>query len=499
MGSAAKKSALVFFLKRHKVGALFFGAFLIRACVGLVFYALAYRYNAYQAAEVLNNWLLAPDATEYHQIAMALQKVWQGLEPVFISDMPDSFLGYPVLLAGIYTLFGPFYIYGIILNSLAFLAIGHLAYRLALLLGHEKIPALCLSLLICLWPPSLAYSSVLLKDSLFLLSVFGVLYFLIYMLKHGELSTACGLLPALGLAASCLLLANIRPEFILVCSAFGSVSVLTAVVVELFKRRFASLLRPVLVFALVLAALFGAKLFPLGSLARPRPLIPVPHIQQGSLTPSPSQTGASGGQSGYFVGEASDSEKHPTTKRRLILAGDGGRLQAAVSSALNRLGFAVVQRRLEYAQSGGITLTPKAHLMGTGPRTWGYLSARGLKNLILFPYPWQSWPPRKSRKSNIGLSLAVSGQAVLWYALLPGMFAGLFIRIKQKPLPGLVLTWWLLGLGVALGLIVVNLGTLYRQRDMVILPMVLMFAGWPYHFLGSLVKRRKKAEGEGRA
>ena len=499
MDSVSKTSGLRSFLNRRGVGALFAGAFFLRLGVGLGLYLLAYRHDASQAAEVLNRWLLAPDATGYHHVAVALSKVWQGLEPVLISDMPNSFLGYPVLLAGIYSLFGPYYVCGIILNSSAFLAMGLIARRLALLLGQGKTPALCLSLLVCLWPPSLAYSSVLLKDSLFLLSVFGMLYFLIYMLKQGGLSLVGGVLPALGLAASCLLLANIRPEFILVGLTFGGAGVSTAVVVEVLKRRFASLWRPALVFALVSAAFLGAKLFPLGDLARPRLRIPSPQMRQGCTTPMADKITSSGGSNKFLIEENSDARQVVSAKGRVIMAGDAGRLQDVVSSILNRLESAIVHRRVEYAQSGGITLTPKAHLIGSGPRTWSYLALRGLANLLVFPCPWQNWPPGKSRKSSIGLGLAVSGQAVLWYALLPGIFTGLFIRIKEKPLPGLVLAWWVLGLGAVLGIIVVNLGTLYRQRDMVLLPMILFFSAWPYAWLAGLLKPGKKVGKGGRA
>ena len=76
------------------------------------------------------------------------------------------------MLAIVYALTLPEPAMGVLLNCLAFLGAGLLARRMALLFGAGRKGALLPAVLVVLWPPSLLYSPLLLKDSLAVFAAF---------------------------------------------------------------------------------------------------------------------------------------------------------------------------------------------------------------------------------------------------------------------------------------------------------------------------------------
>jgi hypothetical protein len=136
----------------------------------------------------------------------------------------------------------------------------------------------------------------------------------------------------------------------------------------------------------------------------------------------------------------------------------------------------IIRRRFEI--SGGRSLPPdRLDSRWRGPIHLLKQAARGGRDIILFPYPWQRWP----YAPQWGLLQAgVSGVSLFWYALLPGVAAGILAGLKREPIGALCVLLWSLGLGMALGLVVLNLGTLFRLRDMAVLPLLLLWDPAPY-------------------
>jgi hypothetical protein len=142
------------------------------------------------------------------------------------------------------------------------------------------------------------------------------------------------------------------------------------------------------------------------------------------------------------------------------------------------------QRRWEYAQSGGISLVPEAHVLPDGPQGLTIILLGGLRDLIFYPLPWQSWP---SDGHNLPLKAAVTGQTLLWYLLLPGLAWGLAGALARREAVAGPAIFWVLVVGLSTAVIVVNLGTLYRLRDMAVLPLLLFFSPVPYQKLARLI------------
>lgn len=75
------------------------------------------------------------------------------------------------------------------------------------------------------------------------------------------------------------------------------------------------------------------------------------------------------------------------------------------------------------------------------------------------------------------MNLLVSAQGVLWYALLLGILPGMVRSLPRRPDTALPLAMW--GLGLLLAFVVLNRGTLFRLRDVAIMPLVLFWdMGW---------------------
>lgn len=427
-------------------------AFFFRLATGLGVYALAWRANPQDPLLVLNSWLLAPDANQYHLLAQRVAEYWHGQSAVLSLGLPDKFLGYPLTLAGVYYLLGSHPLWGVLLNCLAFLGIGLLAHRLALLLGQSANQAKWIALLVALWPPSLAYSSVLLKDSLCLLAVFILLTTLGAFLRAAEDSRGPQrLLVGGGLLAGSYMLIVIRPEF-------GAIAILvstgTAIWALLWSKahgwRWAW--PPMIACLLVSAGVFlGTQISPIKLLPENSRIRSVPHSYLTLPTANLPK---------YLFASLNSKE--------------------AVSKKVREILESIWQRRWEYATSGGVSLLPGAHLIPDSPRSLAVILLNSVRNLLLYPYPWQRWP---SRSKDLGLRIVITGQSLFWYFLLPGLAWGL-IKIRWRSAPGGAATaLWALVVGLALGVMVVNFGTLYRIRDLALLPLLLFLSKEPYRYL----------------
>ena len=435
----------------------------LRFFVGLVAYLLAWRAALSNPLPVLNSWLLAIDATQYHVLAERMATFWAGHSAALSLGLPDKFLGYPVVLGWVYFLLGPHPLWGVLLNCLAFLGVGLLAYRLALRLGHPPGLALALALLVALWPPSLSYSSALLKDSLNLLAVFLLLATLDDLLDPGKRegkAWADGW-AGLGLLLGAYGLVVLRPEFATVV-AFVTLGAAAWSALRGLSGRRGRPWRPLAAGLLVAMGIF------LGISYSPVRLLPA---QAPALSSAPSRS------------EQIPLGAVPATLSRAATLPWSAQLTQQANAGLEQLW----QRRWKYAQSGGVSLLPEAHVLPDGPEGLAVIVGASLRNLLLYPLPWERWP---SGGGQAIIGLAVTSQSLFWYALLPGLAWGLVeaLRRRSTACPPVVL--WVAVVGSMLALMIVNMGTLYRIRDLALLPSLLLFSSAPYRWLcGKLLLR----------
>ena len=145
---------------------------------------------------VLAERLRAIDAMTYHNEAMGILDYWRGDRATINTYVFSSFLAWLYRLAAAHPLAMSAF------ASICYLGVGLFAYGLAANLKRSQGQARAVSLIICLWPSSLAWSVLPLKDPLVMLAIFS---FLFLLLKLGRLHwrQASAWLPViLGLAAS---------------------------------------------------------------------------------------------------------------------------------------------------------------------------------------------------------------------------------------------------------------------------------------------------------
>jgi hypothetical protein len=107
----------------------------------------------------------------------------------------------------------------------------------------------------------------------------------------------------------------------------------------------------------------------------------------------------------------------------------------------------------------------------------GYLP-KAVANVFLVPYPWQWFDIGGSTGLFRALSVV---ETVLLYALIVPLTVGLWAGIRRGPPDALYLALFVLAQAVLLGLIVNNMGTLFRLRLQLLLPLfVAMGLGWAW-------------------
>jgi hypothetical protein len=393
--------------------------------------------------------LLAPDAPRYHAAAELLVKYWRGDQPFFIPGLTPDYLGYPAILASLYYLVGSTIWAGLGLNAMSMFLASLMAFPLAARLGRGPAGATCAALLVALWPPSWAYTSVLLKDAPFLACLMGVMLLLVMTAqsRRGRDPWVAALL----LAPLAWLAMTLRPDFMLLGLAAAEVAGVLGLAGAVIRRRPAIALGVVTAcFAVGLAA-WAVKTHPVGPYLYHEP--PRASESAAPRTCSPPRQG-----NHFEVRAAAPASSYD-----------------AINQAALGLWRTLWAKRWLYAATGSASLSPDALLIVDDAVSSGIALAAALRDLLLFPYPWQRWPSGEGI-----LSWVVTAQSLLWYALLPGLAWGLAESLRRRPKAALLLVFWLLGMGLVLALVMVNLGTLYRVRDMIFLPLLAAVSLRPY-------------------
>lgn len=354
-------------------------------------------------------------------------------------------------------------------------------------LGRQKWEARAIALAICLWPSSLVWSIAPLKEGPLLLAVFGLFYCMIRILCGRQLSAWKWLFIGLGLLISAFWLVFLRFYLWYLLWAMIPLTILFQALPP-GPNRTRPGYKPVLIVIVLLLAGLGLS---------------QPFNQDNVIAIN------------IFVKKTSSLDIGGERPSLLNLIGVA---QAADTDALNQAArnarlkkieamglFEKLIAKLSYirkasVRQGGHSLTPEA-LRGEDAvdltkdfRTWQgaarsslMLITAAIRDIFLFPYPWEPWPEGRGWGP---MQLAVAAQSLLWYLLLPGLAAGVIFGIRNRPADTIILAFWCLTLSLVIGVTILNRGALFRLRDMAILPLILLWHPWPYLKLQKLIQKR---------
>jgi hypothetical protein len=411
---------------------------------------------------VLSERLRAIDAITYHKEALAILDYWRGDKLVLTAN------GFSVIMAWLYRFATAHPLTMSAFATLCYLGVGIFSYGLSANLGHSRALARAIALIICLWPSSLAWSVLPLKEPLVLLAVFSFLYLL---LKLGLLSwkrIALWLSIILSLTASIAVLVFLRPYLWYFLAATALMPLLGRLL------SFKDSPKPPWL-GLVAATLIGFMI--LGAVTPIKSVTRIRYAPQGSIPP--------------FVGPRPAPTPPPRVDRR-------PRPDFSKETWAENMFRTLNEIREQFATQGGSSLSPEARqgnkvILLTGKfnswqetvATLAALLKAASRDLLLFPYPWQRWPSGPLRPAN----LIVGMQSLIWYLLLPGFAVGLLIGLRRRPIPTLTILAWGIGLGLVLGVAVLNRGTLFRLREMALMPLILLWHPWLYIKLWRLLRR----------
>ncbi|MFH1035112.1 MAG: hypothetical protein V1806_11445 [Pseudomonadota bacterium] len=438
---------------------LLVAAVLLRLLIGLGLFLWGQGINPDYPVAAMSQRLMAPDGQGYHTGAMKVHEYWADPNPHKVLRHEHMVARFSVLVGAAYHLIWPHPLVMTLLNCLCYLGVGLLARGLGLSLGQPPARAAGLALIICLWPPSLAWSALPMKDSVSVFLIFAILSQMLYLARGAGGSWPRGILAGAGLLLCAGLMIYTR-------FYFGYV-VLAASALPLLARLLPSPQpgpRPAWPALLGVLAL-GVAAFALTQSWHREYFV---YFEQGELLPrSQFEAAISQTYSAHKPTAPPAAAPAPETQAEPARPDPPRPPQDPAHLWRELNGY-----RERFQHFAGRSLAPDADASLGG----GLLHA--LRDIMLFPYPWQRWP---ATQHWTAMNLLVSTQGLLWYGLLLGILPGIYIHLRRRPDAALPLALWGLGLGILLAFVVLNRGTLFRLRDMALMPLVLF---WDMSWLG---------------
>jgi hypothetical protein len=475
---------------------LFLSIWLFRVAVAIAVYYLGGIATDGDSFSQLCHFLRVPDALGYHYKAIDLTEHLVSLEH-FIRLL--AVRPWEALLSGLYFLVAPHPLVAAVFCQTCLALAGILAYGTARAVGQSKKSAAFIALLIGLWPPSFAYTLVPLRDGPVLLGIFLFLTGIIRINSLNKLLTAKAACWSLAVIAGFLLIAGLRHYLWPLVLAVGAISLLWPVAIAFYKHRNLSIAtNTILVAILVAIGIFAAgywqdKMLPRGAANNP----PQTEIGKYKSIPSPLQPQAS--TSNPLVQPFRYAFYSLMLRREGFIMTGGNTLSPEAKELRRYLGFVddnQVLRRKQWKAAILKKKEPEAgrpqyavlgkyrYIFWHKPSDLGHILPTSLLDLWLYPLPWQLF----SNSSSLPVSLFLLAQELLWLGLLPGILFGL-MNFNAGALHRVNLNLWIWCLGILLAVVVVNLGTLFRLRDMALLPAIMFWSAAPYVHAILLFKR----------
>ena len=447
-----------------KVVFILFWATLLRQGVVWALYMFFTGSGAKQPLSVLSQILHTPDAVTYH--LRALNLITQGFEPFSLHTWLNNHNFY-VFLAWIYDWFGADSLIFAAVNSICFGLVGGLVYLLLTARGKSPYWALALALLAVFWPPSFSYASVPMRDAMVLCGLTMLISGVSLVWRRNSLLKNPRAMGGLAGLAGIILLILSKPYLLVI---FIIVTIFSLAVFLLWNwiKNFRQ--------APVRACLAGMPLLlilmALGvSLSGDHP----PRISDEAPT---------------YAQLVQSSLVQPWVLTAFLREGyirSGGNSLSKRSQEIRlQLGFADINTKVDYKQwkkalqNLGQTQYDRWPIWYMGKWQWCYLYHK------LSDLPWMVWsgfidlwlfPHFDLLKGNLAKT-ALAVQIILYWLLLPGVAMGIW-RGGKDPCLVPIMGWFILG-SLLLSLVVVNLGTLFRFRDMFWLPGLLIWEPMAY-------------------
>ena len=438
--------------------------------VGLYYYAESL--NPKDPVLAMSQLTKVSDTLKYHRRAKQLASHWRESRQNIAGGWPTVVRPYSFILACLYYVAGPHPLAAAFVNSLCAVLMALLARGLALKIGQPPNRASWLALLVAAWPPTIIWGALPLKDMLSLTFFFTYIYFLSALFSpQPDKSFSRTGLHWLGFFISVYLGITLRP-WLERATPFLLLLMATVVLWRLFTARYLA----------AIGVLAGALLLLAGAyLGITVPVHVAVQMDRADMTPF-----APGDQEWV-----KDHQVNLRTATRFVLR--------YVSPKSTRIDTDLKASRREYRHEGGNTVIspgkqPESASVKPNPQapTPAYqpgLFALGFRSAINFlfrPHPGDLLRTGLSPTATL-FSLFVMS---IWYVMLPGVAVGGIIALRKEFLAAMPVLFLCCGTGLAMGYVVINLGTLFRVRDSAILPLLLFWDPWPYQMLSRFFSKK---------
>ncbi len=444
----------------------------LRLALAISFYAISmYGLPIFQTLQLGDGfWLFARDAPWYHWNAARIAEAFRwGTEipPLMVGGQlflvePDFYLA----VAFVYRILGAHPLYIPLLNAMLWSAISILAYLLARRMKGEEAGRMAV-VLVSLWPSPHLWSSQILKDTLVIFLLLSALSLCVQIFgQRGRLWLAA----FVPLVVVSFLLTRFRFYLLpIVVLAVGG-----GVVSSLFRSsrhgQWGNAARGLLLAGVLLATFLGARS------VDPAVLLSPAQPETGHLQKAPENRDA-----------MALARPHPESG---ILAG------VLKTFSLGQLASA----RKGFATAGGASNVGDEVKLEDFWSIVAYLP-RGLSYVMFAPFPWHLLSPA----GDTGIFKWLSGIEVMLILVTAPFLLIATVRAARSGLPE---AWVLMIFGIVLasvlGLVVTNIGTLFRLRLQFLVPMFVILAAYGGGDLRRVVSRllpprrlRQSAEARG--
>jgi hypothetical protein len=455
------------------------GVGVLRIALALGFWALAVMVSQNPPLEVLAFRLKAIDSLGYNRQALHILAYWNGTRDLYLETLTFS-----LVVAVLYKIFWAHPLVISAFNSICYACVGLFAYSIVRELGRSRWETRTLALAVCLWPASLVWSTAPLKEGPILLTIFGFLYCFLMILSDRPLGRIKWFGLGLGLLISLFCMVFLRFYLWYLLWGMFPALILHQILPPGRERSRPGWGRVCMGGLLLMAGLV---------LSQPFSQENIIHVNPGGKIKT-SQTSADQIFAFNLITEANAADKKVAPASQ-----PSSSASYATPSFLQRLAKKLSDIRRTSARLGGSSLSPEvlrredALDISKDFQTWpgafratGSLLESGLRNLLLFPNPWEPWPKDRGWGPT---QLAVSALSLFWYLIMPGLAVGVIMSFRRRPAVTTTLCLWGLTLGIVLGITTLNRGTLFRLRDMVLMPLILLWHPWPYLKLWRLLHK----------
>jgi hypothetical protein len=433
----------------RRIWVLMAAALIVRTVFAWALWGLASAQAPDDPLSLVTRWTMSSDAMAYQGRAAKLAHYWvtgDGLAQINKMLEGIQLTALEIFMGAFYSLLGTNPLPVVQATALFYVGACFLFWRLCRRLGRNDRDCFWIMVVLCFWPPSLVFGLTPLKEGMNWLFLAGTLWAIVGVVVPADGSTEVKwrqvVLSALSLFVFLFLMTKVRWYVSLVLIYAFALAAVISLTVRLFGRRIRWRQPALIVLAFVLMIV------------------------------------------AYAAAETLNFNDLVQHKRVRIISLNGIRGGIPTPTAI----VAKVKRhRADYRTVGGSSVRVRAASDNNAPAAIQILDVGGgLLKFYLFPYPWETWP--KSKHHTL-LSWLIRMQSLFWYVLLVGIAWGVIRSLREFSLKRLMILAFIAVFGLVAGYVVINLGTLYRIRDPILVVAVLFCDFTCFRRLGHLIRR----------